>query len=101
MEAQVLATPPDLMVDSDKSLKGKEAKIADMAKLRKELETLERKYRLLDDSLAENMLKLTIYRKYLQRMLENAKVKKYLSKNYPDLLSEFREIVEEQTISLY
>ncbi len=100
VEAQVLATAPELMVDSGKPIKGKETTLADMAKLRKELETLERKYRLLDDSLAENTLKVAIYRKYLKRILDNSKVKKYLFKNYPELLSEFREIIEKETISV-
>lgn len=100
VEAQVLATSPELMVEADKPSKGKDAQLADMAKLRQELASLERKYRLLDDSQAENMLKLTIYRKYLQRMLTNARARKYLAKNYPDLLTEFQEIVAEQTISV-
>ena len=59
-----------------------------------EMEALERDILLIDDSYGRNVVNLTIARGYLKRLVENAKVVRYLSAKHGDLLTEFQRIQE-------
>ena len=65
-----------------------------MAKMEREMESLERDLKLARDSYGQNCLDLVQARAYLNKLLNNASVVRYLSKNYQETLSEFQKIVE-------
>ena len=56
------------------------------------MEVLERDFKSIEDAYAENMLNFTVIRGYLKRLLENAKVARFISTKHPDLFPEFERM---------
>jgi len=54
--------------------------------------SIEREVKAVDQAYGENMLNLTLARGYVKRLLDNARVVRFLNGNYPDILAEFESI---------
>ena len=65
-----------------------------MSRMESEMGSLQGQYRLIEDSFGPNVLTLTVARTYLSKLLNNAKVIKYLAQQYPEYLTEFQKITE-------
>lgn len=91
-EGLFMVTPKDQLVDPQKP-KAKNISPEDLAKMEAEMEVLERDFKSIEDAYAENMLSFTVIRGYLKRLLENAKVVRFISNKHPDLFPEFERIV--------
>ncbi|MCX6056560.1 MAG: chromosome partitioning protein ParB, partial [Chloroflexi bacterium] len=59
-----------------------------------ELANLESEYKLAEQYLGTEVLTMVVYRKYLERLLENYEVTEYLSQRQPEVLLEFQRIVK-------
>ena len=92
--ALYLASPQNQLLDHDKEKAAAGVSPADMARMEKEMETLGRDFKLLEDSYGRNFLSLVMTRNYLVRLLDNARIVRFLSQHQPDLLSEFQKIIE-------
>jgi hypothetical protein len=92
-QALLIATPPDMLVKPQvpKSVKG--LKPEDLANMEREMETLERDFRVYQDSYGENTLSLNVVQRYVRRLIENPAVKKFLAKRYADILEELGDLV--------
>jgi CRISPR/Cas system-associated protein Csx1 len=91
-EALVLGTPKDQLVNPEEPKKKKGLSREEIAKMEEEMETLERDIKAVDQAYGANMLNLTLARGYVKRLLDNAKVVRFLNGNYPDILAEFESI---------
>jgi hypothetical protein len=60
----------------------------------KEMDRLEREFKVIEESYGPNVLYLVVARRYLSNLLNNARVVRFLSKNYSEILTEFQKIVE-------
>lgn len=90
-EALVVGTPPDQLVNgSKKVVRGVSEE--EIARMEKEMESLERDYRLYQDQFGENSLHLNAAQRYVKRLLENAKVQRFIGNRYPELLEELQEL---------
>jgi hypothetical protein len=58
------------------------------------MEALERDILLIDDSHGRNVVNLAIARGYVKKLLENARVARYLAAKHGDLLTELQRIQE-------
>ena len=92
----LLAATPDeqLAHEEGRGKKTPKMRIEDITKMEAEMQSLERDVLLLDESYGRNVVNLTIARGYLKKLMENAKVVKYLAAKYSDLLAEFQRIQE-------
>lgn len=54
------------------------------------MEALERDYRFSQDQFGENALHLNATQRHVKRLLENAKVRKFLGSRYSKMLEEFQ-----------
>jgi hypothetical protein len=91
----VSRTKPDQLVElRPDSRRGTRKKPEDLARMELEMETLERDILLIDESYGRDVVNLTIGRGYVKKLLENAKVVKYLAAKHADLLTEFQGIQE-------
>jgi hypothetical protein len=70
----------------------------EIAKMEEEMETLERDIKAVDQAYGANMLNLTLARGYVKRLLDNAKVVRFLTGNYPDILAEFESIAAAEAV---
>jgi hypothetical protein len=69
-----------------------------IAKMELEMETVQRDLKAVEKSYGENMLSLTVVRGYIKRLIENAKVVKFLAGNYREILSEFESSAASETV---
>jgi ParB-like chromosome segregation protein Spo0J len=91
--AMVSRTRPEFLVGSAEK-RPTRPKPEDIARMEMEMEALERDILLIDDSHGRNVVNLTIARGYVKRLLENAKIGRYLAAKHGDLHTEFQRIQE-------
>jgi len=97
-QMMLLATPPEMLLEPDKPKASKALKPEVVAQLEKEMETLERDFRIYQDSYGENTLSLSVIQRYVQRLLENATIKRFLAKNYPEIFEELNVVASMETL---
>ena len=91
-EALVLGTPKDQLVNPDEPKKKEGMSPEEIAKMEQEMESLERDLKAVSETYTENMFNLTCARGYIKKLLENAKVVRFLSANHSEIFSEFESI---------
>ncbi len=91
-EALIIGTPADQLVGSNKRKETHSISDEEISRMEKEMEVLERDYRLYQDQFGENSLHLNTIQRYVKRLLENTKIKRFLGTRYPELLEEFQEL---------
>lgn len=93
-EALLVATPATRLVDSKRPRKLIGVTQEQMAKMEREMSSLQEQYKLVEQTYGQDVLNLVLARGFLAKLLENESVLKYLSTRLPDLLQEFRSILE-------
>ena len=91
-EALVLGTPKDQLVNPDEPKKKEGMSPEEIAKMEQEMESLERDLKAVSETYTENMFNLTCARGYIKKLLENAKVVRFLNANHSEIFSEFESI---------
>lgn len=97
-EALIAATPRELLVDSDQPKKTQMLNAEEIARMEREMETLQRDLHSHEDSYGKNFLNLVIVRGYLSRLLDNGRVVRFLSNSHQDILNGFQQIVESTSL---
>jgi ParB-like chromosome segregation protein Spo0J len=69
-----------------------------MARMEREMESLQRDFKAVEASYGDDVLNLVIASGYLSKLLGNRKVERYLGQHHPEILEEFKSIVS--TVSL-
>jgi hypothetical protein len=92
------ATPVDQLIEREASSKNATGLApADIARMERELASLSKDFKLVEESYGKNVLNLVIVVGYLKKLLDNGRVVRYLSQHYPELLAEFQKIVESRS----
>lgn len=91
-EALIIGTPSLQLVDDAKPKNTHGISMDEVTRMEKEMENLEQDYRLHQDRFGENSLHLNAAQRYAKRLLENNKVKRFMSNRYPELLEEIQEL---------
>lgn len=71
----------------------------EMARMEYEMESIGRDFKMIEDSHGRNVLNLVIVVGYVKKLLENARVVRYLSQSCPEILSEFQKIAEAKRLA--
>lgn len=50
-------------------------------------------YKRTEETYGTEVLGLTVYCRYLERLLDNAQIEKYLTKYHPDVITELQQVV--------
>jgi hypothetical protein len=97
-DALIVGTPADQLVNGSKPKVVRGISEEEVARMEKEMEALERDYRLHQDNFGENSLHLNAAQRYVKRLLENTKVRRFLGNRYPEILEEFQELAALDTL---
>jgi hypothetical protein len=97
VQALLAATPNHKLVEEQKSKKFEGLSPEEMARMEKEV--LARVFKVVKDSYGKDTLNLVLPCGYLSKLLDNLQIVRYLSKHYPDILSEFQQIIEVTSLS--
>lgn len=94
VEAMLVATPAEMLVEGKKPPKASGVTQEQMAKMEREMANLQGQYKMVEESYGQDVLNLVLARGYLMRLLENGAVTRYLKQRQPDVLKEFEAIVK-------
>ena len=97
-EALVLSTSRDQMVSPQEVKKKAGLNAEELARMEREMESLERDFKSIEANYTENMMSLTLARGYIKRLLENSRVLRHLRDHHSDLLTEFEAIAAAETL---
>jgi ParB/RepB/Spo0J family partition protein len=97
-DALVLGTPKDQLVNPDEPKQKKGMTREEIGKLEAEMETLERDLKAVERSYGDNMLNLTLARGYVKKLLDKARVVRFLHANHPDIFTEFESLTAAEAL---
>jgi ParB-like chromosome segregation protein Spo0J len=97
-EALVLGTSQDQMVSPQERKKKAGMTAEEVARMEREMESLEQDFKAIETNYTENMMSLTLARGYIKRLLENNRVLRHLREHHGDLLTEFETLAAAETI---
>lgn len=92
-KALLAATPPDMIVDSDKHKTVDGLTTEQMARMTKEMETLQRDLKVVEESHGNQVLNLVLARGYLKKLFDNPRVTRYLMQRQSDLFTELQTVL--------
>jgi len=94
VKALYAATHQALLLDADKPKKVEGLTSEQMLRMEREIEGLQKDLKLIEESYGTEMLSLVLARAYLLKLLNNARVVRYMSQNHPDLLAALQTVVD-------
>ncbi len=92
------ATPQDQLIDEEQKKEINGLSADDISRIEHEMEGLERDFRMIEETHGKNVLNLVIVVGYLKKLLDNARVVRFLSRNHPEILAEFQRLVETRNL---
>lgn len=96
-KALLTITKPELMASPEKVSRSSPGSNAKLEVLQQESEALLSDLKQVEESYATQALDLTLGLGYIERLLANSHVAKYLSKHHAELLSEFNRLLAEKS----
>lgn len=92
------ATPASQLVDASKAKKVAGVSAAQMANMEREMGNLQDQYKLAEQNFSQDVFQLFLARTFLSKLLANAEVDRYLQQHHADILTEFKSIVEAESL---
>ena len=92
------ATPASQLVDADKVKKIAGVSATQMANMEREMGNLQDQYNLAEQNFSQDVFQLFLARTYLSKLLANIDVDRYLQQHHADILTEFKIIVEAESL---
>ena len=97
-EALLVATPAEMLVCGKKPEKLLGITQEQMLRMEREMANLNGQYKLVEQTYGQDMLNLVLARGYLIKILENKSVVKHLKLRNPEVLEQFKSIIETTSI---
>ncbi len=95
-QALLAGTRAELLATPDRPPRSfKTADVAQKALLEQETETLLRDYKTVEESYGTDVLTLSVCSGYVNRLLGNVRVQRYLTKRHPEILQQLRQLLAE------
>jgi hypothetical protein len=98
-QALFAATPKDQLVNPEKPKKIKGLAMEQMERMESEMEKVQRDYRQIEESYGTDVLNLTLIKAWLAKLLDNARVARYLTQHHADILTQFQKIADMKTLN--
>lgn len=96
--ALLAATPAEMLVGERKPKRMSGVSAEQMAKMEKEMGNLQGQYKAIEHSYGQDVLHLVLAQGYLRSLLKNQATFRFLSMRQPDVLREFSNLVEVETL---
>lgn len=94
----IAATPQDQLIEAEHAKEVDGLLPADIARMEREMEAISGDFKQIEETHGKNVLNLVIADGYLKKLLDNARIVRYLAGNYPELLAEFQKTSESRTL---
>lgn len=91
-EALLATTPAELLVDGSKpEMRGVTPE--QMTRMEREMQNLQSQYKLIEDNYADDVLNLVVAQGYLNKLLANEAVSRFIAQQRQDIFEQFQSIV--------
>lgn len=90
----VAATPEKDLLPNEKAKAVAGTRADDVLRMEREMESLERDFRAIEESHGRNTLNLVLAVAYLRKVLDHAPAVRYLSQHHNEILAEFQKLSE-------
>lgn len=90
--ALLVGTSRDQLAKPDEPKRVKGLSAEEIARMEREMESLERDFRIFQDEYGQNTLHLGAAQRYVRKLLDNVKVKRFLQQRQPEILDELNEL---------
>ncbi len=97
-KAILAATRQDDLANPDKPKKLAGVTPDQMARMERELESLNTDFRAREATFGDDVLQLVLSSRYLDRLIANENIKQYLGSHHPEILGQFQTIVEASSL---
>ncbi len=94
----IAATPDDQLAEPFNPKETDGLTSEDLARMEREMATLGKEFRLIEESHGQNTLDLVVVVGYLRKLLENARVVRYMSQHFSDYLTEFQKLIDSRSL---
>ena len=91
--ALLALTSPDMLVDSANPRKQNGVTPEQLARMEREMANVQGQYKLVEQSYGQDVLNLVLAQRYLEKLLANKPVAKYIRLHQPDILDQFEKII--------
>jgi hypothetical protein len=99
-KALLTITKPELLVNPEKIGRSSPGTNAKIEALQRESEALLTDLKQVEESYATQALDLTLALGYIERLIANTKVERYLAKHHSEILNEFRKFIGEKAAEM-
>lgn len=97
-QALIASSPKEQLIDATKPASKVPLTQEELSRMQVEMESLHRYMQEHADTYGQDLLQLVAVRGYLSKLLKNTSVLKYMSKQYPDILQGFEQIVQSASL---
>jgi len=97
-EALFVGTPVDQLAHPERGKKVPNLSVEEVARMERELESLERDFKAIEATYGENMLNLTVIVGYVRKLLANPGIIKFLRSRHGDLCTELERVASSDTV---
>jgi len=94
------ATPQGQLAQKDKPKVIKGVTPEQIGRMEREAENLEHEFKLIEHSFSSDQFDYVLVKGYLGKLLENARVVRYLAQKHSEILEEFQKIAEAENTSI-
>lgn len=94
------ATPESQLVPGKRRFKPRGVTDEQLSLMQRESASLDREFRLIEESYGADHLDVVLARGYLSRLVGNPRIAGYLEQHHREIMSEFIQIVEQQTTAV-
>ena len=96
--ALLALTPPDMLVEGTSPRKQTGVTPEQLARMEREMANVQGQYKLVEQSYGQDVLNLVLAQRYLEKLLANKLVVKYLRQHQPEVLEQFEKIVATKSL---
>lgn len=97
-EALLAATPVEMLVAGKKPEHMKGLKAEQVAKMEREMASLQGQYKLIEESYSEDVLNLVLAQRYLSKLLANEAIARFVRLQNPEILEQLMSIAEAKSL---
>jgi hypothetical protein len=98
-KCMVTTTGDDQLVDPERPRESHGLTPEELSRMEHEMNLLVREFKVIEESHGKNVLNLVVVSGYLKKLLDNARVVRYLSQRYPEILHQFQKLAEARDLN--
>jgi len=92
-DALLVATPANMLIDGKKPQKQAGVTPEQMSRMEREMSKVQGQYKMMEQTYGEDVLNLVLARGYLDKLLSNKAVARYIKQRQPEVLEQFESII--------